>query len=77
MLRNRDTVNDYDLTFNHYLKGEFIFDLITTFPLDLLAFAFPPAERMEKLCYFRLLHIFRLKRVFKLFDEWLSMINIK
>ena len=76
-LRNLDAVEDYDLTFNHYLKGEFIYDAVANFPLDLLCFAFPAESRLEYLSYLRLIHMLRLRRVGQLFSKWLSQVNIK
>lgn len=76
-LENMDVVEGYDMTFNHYLKGEFAFDLVANFPLELLCFAFPSGERMEKLCFLRLIHILRLRRVHKLFQKWLSRLHMK
>ena len=76
-LENQDVIDDYDMTFNHYLKGEFIFDSIANFPLEIFCFAFPSDKRIEMLCFLRFIHILRLRRVHKLFEEWLSRLNIK
>ena len=76
-LKNLQVVDNYDLTFDHYLHGEFLFDVVASLPLELFCLAYAPGKRLSRLSYLRLIRMLRMKRVRELFSKWLSKLNIK
>eukprot|EP00794_Sanderia_malayensis_P016547 gene16547-18222_t len=71
-----ETVDDYDQIFNHYFKGEFRFDIIANFPLEILALVFPSHLRLTAFSYLRLIHLLRVVRVVQIYNEWVKELTI-
>ena len=61
----------------HYAKGNFPFDLLASFPIDLFALAAPADRQLLVLSYLRLLHLLRLVRMSQFFAELAERLNIE
>ena len=69
--------NDYNVIYEHYLKGKFCFDAVASFPLQLFCVFAASGNRLTYYSYLNLLHLLRVKRLDDWFKERLKRLNIK
>lgn len=67
--RHTDLILEPDRVFLNYVKGGFIVDVLTGFPVQWVIMSlYTPCETRDKIGLFRLIRVIRLTRVFKIFN---------
>ena len=72
-----EVITDPKKLATHYAKGEFPFDLVASFPVDVFALAAPTGRKLEVLSFLRMLHLLRLVRMQQFFNEFSKRLNIE
>jgi len=70
-----DKVTSLQEISKQYWKGNFKFDIVANFPIQILCFVVPVEHKLQYYSYFNLLHILRLKNLNDWFSHWLKKLN--
>ena len=76
LTKTGDEENDFDKVFANYFKGNFRFDAVANFPLELFCVVWS-TDRMRYFSYFNMIHVLRIKRSNDWFRDKLKKLNIK